>query len=197
MADNNRRITLSFNMDKPTHKTAYEFLDRLGHKKSYIISELFTYLTHMYGTGWDRRNADRFLKTILDSSDGNAPVLGLSTPIPEIKSSNKAKPSKKEIIIYDNPPDLEDDIHVSAVTDAPACDPKIRAIDFAENYILSICPDNKKNSLKSYWTELRREGDYDTLYEEVILFYEGDYEGKGYLSFEEFINEQLYTGGNR
>ena len=197
MADNNRRITLSFNMDKPTHKTAYEFLDRLGHKKSYIISELFTYLTHMYGTGWDRRNADRFLKTIMDSSNGNAPVLGLSFSIPENKASCMAKPANKDMIIYETAPDPEDDLEETTVTNTIACDPKLMAIDFAENYILSTCPDNKKNSLRSYWTELRREGDYETLYEEVILFYEGDYEGKDYLSFEEFIKEQLITGGKQ
>ena len=197
MAEETRRITLTFSMNKPSQKTAYEFLERLGHKKSYVISELFTYLTHMYGAGWDRRNVDRFLETIMDSSDGNAPVLGLSTPIPVIKTSYVTKPKKEVPVIQDPTPiTTTDDIGSFSDDNSSTYDPKLAAIDFAESYILSICPENKKNSLSSYWTELRREGDYDTLYEEVILFYEGDYEGKGVLSFEEFIKKQLNNGGN-
>ncbi|SDB68840.1 hypothetical protein [Butyrivibrio sp. INlla16] len=198
MADETRQITLTFIMNRPSHKTAYEFLERMGHKKSYVISELFTYLTHMYGTGWDRRNVDRFLETIMDSSDGNAPVLGLSTPIPAKKTSYVTKP-KKEIAVKQNTSSETptDNMAPSAEDTAMAYDPKLAAIDFAENYILSNSPEEKRISLQAYWTELRRDCDYDTLYEEVILYYDGDYEGKDSLSFEEFIKQQLIIGGKQ
>lgn len=198
MADETRQITLTFIMNRPSHKTAYEFLERMGHKKSYVISELFTYLTHMYGTGWDRRNVDRFLETIMDSSDGNAPVLGLSTPIPAKRTSYVAKPKKEITVKQGISPEMPtDNMAPSADDTGIAYDPKLAAIEFAESYILSKCPAEKRISLQAYWTELHRDCDYDTLYEEVILYYDGDYEGNDSLSFEEFINKQLNDGGKQ
>ena len=198
MSEETRRITLTFNMNRPSQKTAYEFLERMGHKKSYVISELFTYLTRMYGTGWDRRNANRFLETIMDSSDGNAPVLGLSTPIPAKKTPYVTKPEKEVTVKeYTSPKTPTDNIASFTADTAKTYDPKLAAIDLAESYILASCTEEQRSSLRSYWEELRRDHDYDTLYEEVILFYEGDYEGKDSLSFEEFIKKQLNDGGNK
>ena len=197
MSEQHRRVSLTFNMDVPSQKTAYEFLKRLGHKKSYVTSELFAFWTRMYGSGWDVRNADRFIDTIKEACMTSDPCLGLPSPYsipknePLDQSVKKTAPVLTEVIL----PEIKEEPAATYALDDLDITKKMM-IDFARDYILSLCPDSKKKSLHSYWTELEMEGDYDTLYEEVITLYEGDYENKDNINFEQFIKEKILTGGN-
>ncbi len=216
-----KRVTMGFCLDNPNQKTAYEFLGRLDHKKTYFISELLTYLECEYGAGWDSKNVDRFLQTLTGESEYFRPS---ETPA-KLSSRSVRKRQKitnvslaeypltkdecrdtshllsdnntKHEIKNDGTNNISLDPHYICATEDSEVFPvsedvlRIRMIDFAKEFILSSCPEDKRQGALVYWKELEGEGDYDSLYEEVISYYGGSYPDMDKQTFEEFIMKNI------